>query len=182
MVGGSPATGPEDSVELAIAAEPQAAPSDAQLELVGSLSEARAAATRIAQLSQRLLTIHTHDLEPAIFECAPFLNAVKRLVLGRRFAKVRVLIVDPARIHYEHNPFIVLARKLTSYIEIRHAAADFRGDPSSYMVADDHAFLCRLQESRWEGISHIRAPLAARAFLDRFDLAWTGSGPDRSRS
>lgn len=168
-------------MEVAFTAESAAPAGDAQLQLVGSLTEARTAAVRIAQLSQRLLTIHTHDLEPAIYESAGFLQAVKRLVLGRRFAKVRVLIVDPARIHYEHNPFIVLARKLTSYIEIRHAGPDWRGDPSSYIVADDHAFLCRLQESRWEGVSHVRAPLAARAFLDRFDLAWIGSGPERAR-
>ncbi len=169
-------------MELATAAACYCPPDDPQLELVGSVGEARLAATRVAQCAQRLLTLHTHDLEPSIYEHPPFLNAVKRLVLGRRFAKVRVLIVDPARVHFEHNAFITLARKLTSYIEIRHADAAHRSDPSSYIVADDTAFLCRLHESRWEGVSHIRAPLAARAFLDRFDVGWIASSPDRSRA
>ncbi len=169
----------EACVVPANAVETTAPSLDRHLALVGSPTEARDAATRVARLAQRLLTIHTHDLEPSIFEHEPFLHAVKRLVLGRRFAKVRVLVVDPARIRYDHNPFIALARKLTSYIEIRHAAAEYRSDPSSYVVADAVAFVCRLHEARWEGISQSHAPLAARAFLDRFDEAWLGSGSDR---
>lgn len=168
-------------MELATAVDGEVTAQETNLELIGSVAEARAAATRVAQSAQRLLTLHTHDLEPALYEHPPFLNALKRLVLGPRFAKVRVLIVDPARIHYEHNAFITLARKLTSYIELRHADPAHRTDPSSYLVADDTAFLCRLNEARWEGIAHVRAPLAARVFLDRFDVAWTASAPDRQR-
>ena len=168
-------------MELATAAHCYCPPDDPQRELIGSPAEARLAAARVAQSAQRLLTIYTHDLDRAICEYPPFLNAVKRLVLGRRFAKVRILIADPSRVQYENNSFIVLARKLTSYIEIRHADLAHRADPSSYLVADDCAFMCRLHESRWEGVSHLRAPVAARAFLDRFDIAWTASAPDRPR-
>lgn len=169
-------------MELATALDTPVPAGENQLELIGSASEARAAATRVAQIAQRMLTIHTHDLEPAIYEDAAFLNALKRFVLGRRFTKVRVLIIDPSRIRYEHNPFIALARKLTSYIEIRHAVPEHRTDPSSYIVADDQAFVCRLLQSRWEGVTHARSPLAARAFLERFDIAWLDSAPDRSRA
>ena len=149
------------------------------LELMGSLAQAQQCATRGAGSAQRLLTSYSHDLEPAIYECPAVLKAVKRLVLGRRFAKVRVLIADPGRIHYENSAFIALARKLTSYIEIRQARGEYGQDPSAYMVADDHAFWCRPNQSRWEGLSQQNALLPARVFLDRFDLAWMNCGQPR---
>jgi len=146
--------------------------------LLSSLDEVRAAAVEVARSAERMLTIHTHDLEPLVYDQPAFLAEVKRLVLGRRFAKVRVLILDPAQIHYEHNAFVGLARKLTSYIELRHAQPPFRENPASFIVADDYATLCRLQHSRWEGIVDLDDPLAARSFLNRFDEAWLASATD----
>jgi hypothetical protein len=146
--------------------------------LLSSLDEVRAAAAQIAQSAQRMLTIHTHDLEPLVYDQPAFLAEVKRLVLGRRYAKVRVLILDPAQIHYDHNDFVGLARKLTSYIELRHAQPPYRDNPSSFIVADDCATLCRLQHSRWEGIVDLNDRAAARSFLNRFDEAWLASATD----
>jgi len=146
--------------------------------LLSCLEEVRAAAAELAQSAQRMLTIHTHNLEPDIYDHPPFLAALKRLVLGRRFAKVRVLILDPAQIHYDHNAFVALARKLTSYIELRHAQPQFRDNPASFIVADDRATLCRLQHTRWEGIVDLNDRAAARTFLDRFDEAWLASAID----
>lgn len=147
-------------------------------DLLTSLEEVRSAATLVARAATRMLTIHTHDLEPSVYDHAPFLAAVKRLVLGRRFAKVRVLILDPARVHYEHNDFVALARKLTSYVELRHAQGPYRDNPASFMVADDCATLCRLQHNRWEGIVDLHDRVAARSFLDRFDEGWAASALD----
>jgi hypothetical protein len=151
-------------------------------DLLTSLEEVRTAAAQVARAASRMLTIHTHDLESQIFTHPPFLAAVKRLVLGRRYAKVRVLILDPARVHYEHNDFVTLARKLTSYIELRHAQPPYRDNPASFMVADDCATLCRLQHTRWEGIVDLKDKVAARSFLDRFDEVWVASAPEAPAS
>ncbi len=42
----------------------------------------------------------TPDLEPEIYDQPPFLEIIKRFVLARSFAKVRVLLRDQAR----HDP------------------------------------------------------------------------------
>jgi hypothetical protein len=154
-------------------------PAESARSLLTTLEEVRAAAAQVAQAAQRMLTIHTHDLEPQIYDQPVFLDAVKRLVLGRRFAKVRVLILDPARVHYDHNAFVALARKLTSYIELRHAQEPFRDNPASYLVADTQATLCRLQHARFEGMYDLNDSTVARHFLDRFDEAWLASSLDR---
>ena len=148
--------------------------------MLASVEDVRAAATTVASAAQRVLTICTHDLESSIYEYPPFITAVKRLVLGPRFAKVRVLVLNPSRIMYSRHEFIAIARKLTSYIEIRNAMAPFRDNPCSYMIADDQATLYRLQNARWDGICELRNPGVARLYLEHFDAGWNEAGTPRS--
>jgi hypothetical protein len=148
--------------------------------LLSTAEDVRIAATTVAAAAQRVLTISTHDLESVIYEYPPFIAEVKRLVLGPRFAKVRVLVLNPGRIMYSRHEFITLARKLTSYIEIRNAQVPFRESPATFMIADDQATLYRLQHTRWDGICELRNPDVARLHLGRFDEAWNQSGAPRS--
>lgn len=142
----------------------------------------RIAATVVAASAKRCLAICTQDLEPQIYEYPPFIEAVKRLVLGPRFARVRVLVLNPGRVSHHRHPFIALARKLTSYIEIRNAAPGHRDGPASFIVADRQATLYRLQHARWEGICDLQDRAVARTYLERFDGDWHPSGTPRSKA
>jgi hypothetical protein len=148
--------------------------------LLSCVADVRTAATTVAASAQRVLTILSHDLESPVFEYPPFVEAVKRFVLGPRFAKVRVLVLNPGRIMYNRHEFIGLARKLTSYIEIRNAQGTFREQPSTYMIADDQATLYRLQHTRWDGICELRDPSVARLHLEHFDIGWNESATSRA--
>ncbi len=46
------------------------------------MPEVREASLKVAKSAQRLLSIFTQDLEPLIYGEEPFLEAIKRLVLG----------------------------------------------------------------------------------------------------
>jgi hypothetical protein len=146
-----------------------------QRTLLSSVDEVRIAATAVAASARRVLTLFSYNLEPEIYEFPAFIDAVKRFVLGPRYAKVRVLVVNPGRVVYNRHEFIQMARKLTSCIEIRNAVPEFREFPASYLVADDQATLYRLQHTRWEGICEPRDAEVARTVLQRFDEAWTPS-------
>jgi len=100
-----------------------------------------------------------------------------KLVLARGYAKVRVLLADPGRAVYESSRFIGLARRITSYIEIRHAHPDFRSNRAAFLIADDRAVVYRSDASRWDGIVDLNDPAVARRYLDYFDQAWLGSSP-----
>ena len=63
-----------------------------------TLDEVRAATETVAASGQRLISIMTPDLEPEIYDQPAFLEIIKRFVLGRSFAKVRVLMRDQARL------------------------------------------------------------------------------------
>ena len=91
-----------------------AAPARAEnhVRVIGSLDEMRAAVDAVAASAQRLMTIYTPDLEPDLYDQNGFLEIVKRFVLARRFAKVRVLLSDSGRLLRDNNRFIAMGRRL----------------------------------------------------------------------
>ena len=117
--------------------------------ILSTLEEVRAASLQCAGAATRMLTMYTQDLESEVYDQPKFIEAVKRLVLARGYAKVRVLLVEPSRAVYESSRFIALARRITSHIEIRRANPEFRREPSAFLVADDRAVVYRLDASRW---------------------------------
>jgi len=136
-------------------------------------------ALRLAARGQRLISIFSSDLEPPIYDQPAFLNTIKRFVLGQKFAKVRVLVREPGRMISNNNRFVSMARRLTSYLEIRVLAAELRQQTASYCIADDRAIVYRLRADRWDGISSLNNPPVARQYLQEFDVAWQASTDDQ---
>ncbi len=145
------------------------------LNLLTTMPEVRDASLRVARSAQRVLSIFTHDLEPEIYGDEPFLDAIKRLVLARSYAKVRVLIADPARAMVDNNRFLALARRLTSCIDMRTMSPDSTGSTGAFIIADDKALVYRLRADRWDGISEMNDPAVTRTYLNFFDQIWNNS-------
>lgn len=145
--------------------------------ILTSLDEVRAAALRVAASATRMLTMYTQDVEPEIYDQPSFVEAIKRLILARSYAKVRVLIADPARTRFEASKFIGVARRITSHIEVRHLRADLRNNSTSFLIADERALLYRLQCTRWDGLVEMNDPLVSRRYLAYFDDVWQASEP-----
>ncbi len=134
-----------------------------------------AAAIEIAEVAQRGLAILTPDLEPGVYDHERFLEIVKRLVLAKRFARVRVLIAEPQRTVRLGNRLVGLGRRLNTYIEFRNVHEDYREHREAFLLADDVALLYRINHARWEGIADTYEPAVARRYLNLFDEIWTAS-------
>jgi hypothetical protein len=171
------------------AASPGTAPPDVsgtreqnQIRVISSLEEMRAAVDAVAAGAQRLMSIYTPDLEPELYDQNSFLEIVKRFVLARRFAKVRVLLSDSGRLLRDNNRFVAMGRRLTSCIDIRPAAVPgptrTSGHPGGYLIADDRAIVYRVKMDRWDGVADLNNPPVARQYLDEFDEIWHASAPD----
>ena len=143
--------------------------------ILSTLDEYRAAVAQIATRATRTLSIYTPDLEPQLYDQDMFLEPLKRLVLARSHARLRVLISDPARAAREGNRFMQMARRLTSYIDLRNVAPEYRTNPCSFIVADDKAIAYRQQASRWDGIVEFNDVTVVRRYLAYFDEVWAGS-------
>jgi hypothetical protein len=148
------------------------------VRVIGSLEEMRAAVEAVAASAQRLMTIYTPDLEPDLYDQNDFLEIVKRFVLARRFAKVRVLLSDSGRLLRDNNRFIAMGRRLTSCIDIRPALGEARQRACAYLIADDRAIVYRVHPDRWDGVADLNNPPIARQYLDEFDEIWHSSATD----
>ncbi len=145
------------------------------LHVLTSFDEVRAATETVAASGQRLISIMTPDLEPEIYDQAALLETIKRFVLGHSFAKVRVLMRDQARLSNGANRFIAMAHRLTSYLEIRLRAPQYRELSAAYCIADDRAIVYRVRADRAEGIAGFNNPPIARQYLQEFDAVWQAS-------
>jgi hypothetical protein len=151
------------------------------VRVISSLEEMRAAVDAVAASAQRLMSIYTPDLEPDLYDQNAFLEIVKRFVLARRFAKVRVLISDSNRLLRDNNRFIAMGRRLTSCIDIRPALGAVKQRAAGYVIADDRAIVYRVHPDRWDGVADLNNPPVARQYLDEFDEIWHASALDDAR-
>jgi len=140
--------------------------------VLATIEDVRAAVSEITSLADRTLAILTHDLEPDIYDHDDFLEPLKRFVLARTFARVRVLIADPGRAMKDGNRFVAMGRRLNSYIEFRHVKPQYRNHPEAFCIADDYALVYRARAESWEGVADTYEPAVARRYLDVFDELW----------
>jgi hypothetical protein len=145
------------------------------VRVIGTIDEMRAAIDVVAASAQRLMSIYTPDLEPELYDQNAFLEIVKRFVLARRFAKVRVLLADSGRLVRDNNRFVAMGRRLTSCIDIRPAIATSAQRACGYLIADDRAIVYRVHSDRWDGVADLNNPPVARQYLDEFDEIWHAS-------
>lgn len=145
--------------------------------ILSTKDETREAAVIIASTAKRSLAIMTPDLEPGIYDHEDFLDVTKRLVLSKRYARIRVLVTDPARALRNGNRFVGVARRLNTYIDLRNAHKDYQGHREALLIADDSALLYRVDAARWEGIADSYDPVVTRRYLDFFDTIWNISEP-----
>ncbi len=150
---------------------------DARRWILSSKDETRTAAVAIGNMAKRSLAILTPDLEPGIYDHEEFLDLAKRLVLAKRYAKIRMLVTEPGQAMPNSNRFVSAARRLNTAIEIRNAHKSYQGHREALLIADDHALLYRVDASRWEGIADSYEPVVTRRYLTLFDTIWNASEP-----
>ena len=141
-------------------------------EVLSTVEEVRAAVVEIVKLANRGLSILTHDLEPQIYDHDDFLETLKRFILARSFARVRVLIMDPNRVIKTGSRFVTMGRRLNSYIEFRNVKPEYRTHPEAFCIADEVALVYRARADSWQGMSDTHEPAVARLYLSSFDTIW----------
>jgi hypothetical protein len=144
-------------------------------EILIGTKELRSAIVDIVSRASRTLAILTPDLEPEIYEHVDFLDTLKRFVLARSFARIRVLITQPERTMKSGNQFVQVGRRLNSYIEFRSLASRLRPVNEAYCITDAKALVYRADYSTSEGMVDTFAPEIAKLYLTQFEKLWEAS-------
>jgi hypothetical protein len=144
-------------------------------EVLTGTDELRHAIVGIVGHAQRSLCILTPNLEPEIYEHVEFLDVLKRFVLARTYARVRVLITQPERTVRQSNQFAQMGQRLSSYIQFRNLATERRGLREAWCIADSDALVYRADYTTGEGVVDTHAPEIARVYLASFEDLWQAS-------
>jgi hypothetical protein len=144
-------------------------------EVLSGTAELRSAIVDIVSHANRTLAILTPNLEPEIYEHVEFLDTLKRFVLAKSFARIRVLITQPERTMKSGNQFVQVGQRLNSYIEFRSLASQLRPIGAAYCIADSDAIVYRADHATGEGMVDTYAPEIARRYLTEFDQLWQAS-------
>ena len=156
-------------------------PAADELQVLTNLAEVRQATAAVIATGQRLISIFTPDLEPQLYDDPKVIEVIKRFVLSHSFAKVRVLLRDHTRHTGSGSRFMSMARRLTSYLELRILVPQFHHLTSSYCISDDRGIVYRMRSDRWDGIAAVNSPPVARQYLQEFDAAWLASHDQHHR-
>ncbi len=141
-------------------------------QVLTGVAEVRAAVNQVLGVATRTVSILTHDLEPEIYDHDDFLETLKRFILARTFARVRVLILEPERTVLSASRFVAMGRRLNSYIEFRRLRPELGMHPEAFFIADEQALVYRARAENWEGMSDTHEPAVARLYLSKFESLW----------
>jgi len=140
--------------------------------VLSGIDEIRAAVITATGTAHRSISILTPDLEPQIYAHEDFLEALKRFVLARSFARVKVLISNPSRTLKSGNDFVSMGRRLNSYIEFRNLKPELGERNDAFFIADDAAIIYRTRNDAWEAVDVPCEPGISRHYLASFDELW----------
>jgi len=140
--------------------------------------QVRATAQTLAMQAQRELLLHTEDIEPAIFDQQPFLDAVSRLAREHQDAHVRVLVGNSRKTIQQGHRLIELSRRLSSNIQFRRPPPQYRNYGKTFLLCDSTGYIYRPLASRYEGTANFNNPGQTVSLRKYFMEVWEQSQTD----
>ena len=153
--------------------------STGQIEIRSREELARLSLQLAAQASRRLDIVSRH-LDSDLYDNNLFCEAVKRLALSHRNARIRLLIIDSKPLKTRSHRLLELAARLTSFIAIYGPGAQHRDFNEAFLLADDAGYIQRRFGDRFEGNADFNDRRTTLALRERMDDMWERGSPDLS--
>ncbi len=141
-------------------------------------SEICAVTQALADQARHTLLLHAEDLDPAVYDQQPFVDALSRLARSHSKARIRVLIQNAHRAVQQGSRLIELSRRLNTYIQFRRPAPEYRHCHETFMLADNSGYLYRPNPGRYEAVANFHDPGKVNDWESYFLEVWTRSEPD----
>lgn len=146
---------------------------DASLREIRSEAEVREFSLAAITSARRELRLFTRDLEATLYAHPRIIDALRRFATSGRGPQVRILVIEPERLHGEGHALLPLAQRLSSVFALRTPVdPEDRQAAESYLVADETAYVFRPLATRFEGTACLDAPARARQLAQAFDRRW----------
>ena len=150
---------------------------DAREIRLASRADNQKVAVALVTQAGRSLDIFSRDLEAELYDQPDFLEGVRALALRSPHVRIRILLQDPARVVRDGHRLVEMARRLSSYIEIRQPSHDYRDHNEAFLIVDRTGLMHRRLADRYEGLASFKQPLRARELGNFFDEVWQRAAP-----
>jgi len=110
---------------------------------LSTVEQNREASIALVKQSRYKLDIVSRDLDHALYDNEDFYNVAKNLATSGPKAKIRILIQNSDKAVKQGHRLVELARKLTSFIEIRVQGKRSKEFNEAWLIVDDTAWIRR---------------------------------------
>lgn len=138
----------------------------------------RLAVQRMVEQCTRALDVASRTLDPPIFEDAQVLEALRQLALRSRHSRIRLMVARPEALVGGDHRILELARRLSSFIQLRVPAEEDADFNESLLLADECGFIRRPVSERWEGAANFSDRPRVTELRRRFEAMWERGQPD----
>ncbi len=150
---------------------------DGAINISTRQENADAALELVSQTRQKISIIST-ELDPFVYDQPEFVEALRKVVIGNRYAEVRVIVFEAALISRRGHKILDLAGKLSSFIELRKASNEYRSFNEAVMIVDEVGYLFRENRERYKGKVNFNSRRESKALLEVFNAMWETATPD----
>lgn len=128
---------------------------------------------RMASQCNRTLDIISRQLDRVVYDNEAFVDAVKQIALGSRFARIRILVNDVAHLNTQDHRLIELAARLSSFISVRVPAQQHKRFNEALLIADNTGYIHRRFADRFEGHANFNDKAQTAELIGRFNELWS---------
>jgi len=144
----------------------------------GDRAQALAATLALLANARHAIALQTRDLDAGLLDAPAVVEAIKRIALSGRHARVRILVQEPRKAIADGHALIRLAQQLPSAISLRVPVEERDlAEPSAFLVDDRGGCFLRPLASRMDGEGSTFAPGRHKQLLAAFDEIWERSLP-----
>ena len=145
---------------------------------ISTAEQQHEAALRMASQARNTIEIISRQLDPPVYDTPPFIDALTRMVLNNRRARIRILVCEPLTVVRYGHRLLDLAGTLSTFFELRRPGPEHRDFNGSILIADDVGCIVRQSAERYEGTVNFFNRRLTRNLLETFGEMWGKSIPD----
>ncbi len=145
---------------------------------ISTLEELRDASLAMAQQCHRSLEIISRQLDPRVYDNEAFSNALRQLALQSQYARIRILVLEPAALVSRGHRLLELAGRMSSFFEIRVPGVEHQGCNEACLIADAVGAIHMPIADRYEGRLDFNNHQLAGELRRRFEEIWDKAQPD----
>ena len=147
---------------------------------LSSRDEVKVMNTAMTQYATRKIDIMSRYFDAAIYDNTDFIEAARNLSIASKFTRIRILIKDSEPMVKNGHRIIELIHQLTSSIEVRQIAEEYKSSNEAFSLYDEKALIYLHHADRYEGVANFDRPRLAAELTAYFNEVWERSIPDQN--